>query len=82
MASAAEEIDAGIELVLGAIKRLKAKDPEHELLQFAGSFSTMELPQSFADRFGGEHIPEVHRETGFAAAAMFLNYYNALQAAQ
>ena len=82
MASAAEETDAGILLAMDAIARLKTRNPTHELLQFEENFATMRPPRSFVERFGGEHVPEVHRGTEFAAAAMFLNYYNALETAQ
>ena len=82
MASAAEETDAGILLAMDAIGRLKRRNPTHELLQFEGNFATMRPSESFVERFGGEHIAEVHRGTEFAAAAMFMNYYKALEAAQ
>ena len=82
MASAAEETDAGIMLALGAIGQLKTRNPTHELLQFEKSFATMRPSESFVERFGGEHIPEVHRGTEFAAAAMFMNYYKALEAVE
>jgi hypothetical protein len=81
MAGAGEETDAGIELVLAALERLRAKDAGHELLRFSEGFGYTRLPESFRARFGGEHIPECHRGTEFAYAAMCLNYYEALRAA-
>jgi hypothetical protein len=82
MASVAEETDAGIMLAMSAIERLRARNPGHELLQFEDTFAARTPPVSFVERFGGDNIPAVHRDTEFAAAAMFLNFYNALEAAQ
>ncbi|OGG47284.1 hypothetical protein A2671_01300 [Candidatus Kaiserbacteria bacterium RIFCSPHIGHO2_01_FULL_49_13] len=82
MADAMQETDAGIELALMALKRLKERNPTHELLQYADSFATLSPPRSFIERFGREHVPEYFRGTEFAAAAMYLNFYNTLEAAQ
>jgi hypothetical protein len=81
MASAAEETDAGIELCLSSIERLRAKFPGHKLLRYADTFATMSPPNEFVEQFGGEHIPVDDRDTEWAAAHMFSNYYKALQAA-
>ena len=81
MADAMQETDSAIELTLEAIKRLKVKNPAHELLQFSTTFAGLKLPESFIQRFGGEHIAEWAKGTEFAYAGMCMNYYNALCAA-
>lgn len=79
MADAMEKLDSRIMLAIDAIKRLKAKDPEHELLQWGeGPFFLAPLPKSFMDRFGGEHISEGNRGTGFAMAEVYYNYYKVI----
>ncbi|GEM_PF-3126846 len=79
MADAMQELESAIKLVHGATECLKEKFPDHELLQYAETFEQWVVPESFRQRFGGEHIPEHFRGTEFARAAMYDNYYEALR---
>ncbi len=81
MADWHQEAEAAIELAIGAIDKLKAKDPNHELLKWENSFFLQHVPQDFYDRFGGKNVAKEHQGTVFAIADMINNYFKALEAA-
>jgi hypothetical protein len=79
MADAMQELDSSIALAMRAIEDLKKKDPGHELLQWGETpFYMGPIPQSFMERFGGEHVSEGNRGTTFEMAEVYFNYYNAM----
>jgi hypothetical protein len=81
MADWYQETEAALDLVADALKKLRAKNPDHELLRWDDTHAHKEVPQDFFDRFGGMHVPEYHRGTVWARAEMLKNYYEALEAA-
>lgn len=79
MADAMQELDSSIMLAMGAINRLKVKNPKHELLQWDEKpFFMGPLPESFWERFGDKHLSEGNKGINFEMTEVYLNYYKAL----
>jgi hypothetical protein len=78
MADPKQEADSATLLIREAIVRLRTADPEHELLQFAENYEYMKPSATFLRRYGGERVAACFRDTDYATAAMYTNYYNEL----
>lgn len=81
MTGIAEDADAVLEMVGEAARRLHAKEPEHELLEYLKGMDDDTVYASFVERFGKKDVPEHLRGNATNTAWMYGQYLVALRIA-
>jgi len=74
-----DEVEAGIELAMGAARKLCAVCPEHELLDLFRNADDDGVWEGFQVRFGKEGISKEQRGCELAQAYFWANYFVALK---
>ncbi len=74
MTGIAEDNDALMELIRGAMERLCEKDPKHELLTYIVHIQDEAVYATFVDRFGRKDVPANQRSNALNVGWMWAQY--------